>query len=575
MVRYLVTSALPYANGPIHFGHVTGAYLPADVYVRTLRMLGEEVLFVCGTDEHGVAITIGAEQEGTPYPQYVARWREVIKRTFDAFGIEFDVWSGTSVCPEHTAASQGFFRRLDERGWLLKKTSAQLYCTRDKMFLADRYVVGTCTKCGFEEARGDECPRCGTWLDPLEMASKSKVSCKICGTTPERRETLHWYLDLPALRDKGFRDWFEGHSWKPNVSGFIGNMLAGLEPRPITRDMSWGVPVPEDRAAGQTGKVLYVWFDAPIGYVSFTQQWAREQGRPGDWERWWKSPDTRLVHFIGKDNIPFHCLVFPSMLFGMDEGWTMPWQVPANEFYNLQGGKFSTSQDWTVPVDDFVARFDAEAARFHLIASMPETADSEWRWEDFQATNNALLADAIGNLATRVLKFIEKNAEGRIPPLDPAHAEELDRRILGQCGEFGDPAQHVVDFRFRRAAEELIRCAHVGNKFVNDLAPWTLRKTDPPLAASVLNTACQWLAWMARWMAPFLPKKAQSLWEMLGQTTRVAGERWPGLPVAGSWRILPGGQKLGAVAGIFPKIDDATIQAEIAALEARRPGAKA
>jgi len=550
---------------------VTGAYLPADVYVRTLRMMGEEVLFVCGTDEHGVAITIGAEQEGTPYAAYVARWRAGIKQAFDAFGIEFDIWSGTSICPEHEARSQGFFRRLDERGWLQRKTSAQLYCTRDRMFLADRYVAGTCTNCGFEEARGDECPRCGTWLDPLEMARKTKVSCKICGTRPEERDTLHWYLDLPKIRDAGFGAWFEGHPWKPNVSGFIGNMLSELHPRPITRDMSWGVPVPADRAAGETGKVLYVWFDAPIGYVSFTEQWAREQGRPSDWERWWRSPETRLVHFIGKDNIPFHCLVFPSMLYALEDGWTMPWQVPANEFYNLQGGKFSTSRNWTIPLDDFVARHDAEAARFHLIASMPETADSEWRWEDFQATNNSLLADAIGNLATRVLKFIEKNAGGVVPALDPNHEIELDRRILGECGEYGDPGQHVLEFRFRRAAEELIRCAHVGNKFVNDLAPWTLRKTDPPLAASVLNTACQWIAWLARWMAPFVPKKAQALWEMLGQTTPVALERWPGIPVAGAWRIVPAGQKLGVVTGLFPKIEDAVIQAEVAALEARRP----
>jgi methionyl-tRNA synthetase len=276
------------------------------------------------------------------------------------------------------------------------------------------------------------------------------------------------------------------------------------------------------------------------------------------------------VHFIGKDNIPFHCLVFPSMLFGMREGWTMPWQVPANEFYNLQGGKFSTSQNWTIPLAEFFARYDAEAARFHLIASMPETADSEWRWEDFQATNNALLADVIGNLVTRVLKFIEKNHEGRIPQVHARHVEELDRRILGECGAFGDPAAHVLEFRFRKSAEELVACARVGNKFVNDLAPWALKKTDPEMAASVLNTACQWLAWLARWTAPFMPGKAQKLWAMLGQTGAVGVERWPGLPVAGGWRVLPDGQRLGTVEGLFPKIDDAQIAAEIAALEARR-----
>lgn len=567
MTRHLVTSALPYANGPLHFGHVVGAYLPADVYVRTLRMRGDEVLFVCGTDEHGVAITIGAEQEGVPYPEYVARWRASIKGAFDAFGIEFDVWSGTSICPEHAQESQHFFRRLDQNGYLVQQTEEQLYCLHDEMFLADRYIAGTCYVCGHAEARGDECPKCGSWLDPLKM---TQVSCKVCGTTPVKRSTRHWYLDLPKLRDDGVGAWFEHHPWKSNVRTFIGNQLAELRPRAITRDMRWGVPLPEDRADGETGKVLYVWFDAPIGYVSFTKQWARERGTPDAWKTWWQSADTRLVHFIGKDNIPFHCLVFPSMLFGMREGWILPWQVPANEFYNLQGAKFSTSKRWTIPIDEFVARYDSEAARFYLLASAPETADSEWRWEDFQACVNAGLADTIGNLVTRVLRFIDKNCESAIPPLDPAHEAELDATILSECGAFADPGDAIVEFRFRRASEDLLACARVANVFVDRSAPWTLRKTDPVKGASVLNTCCQWLAWLARWMAPFMPRKAQALWEMLGQTTRVADERWPGLPQPGAWRILAAGQKLGKVEGLFAKIDDARTAEEVAALEARR-----
>lgn len=564
MVRYLVTSALPYANGPIHFGHVTGAYLPADVYVRTLRMLGEEALFVCGADEHGVAITINAEQEDVPYADYVARWRAEIKSTFDRFGIEFDVWSGTSISPDHAATSQEFFRRLDEQGYLLKKRNEQLYCPKDRMFLADRYIIGTCHECGFEQARGDECPRCGKWLDPLKMP---RAQCKVCGTQPEKRSTLHWYLDLPRIRDEYLGKWFREHAWKPNVTGFIGNQLDELAPRPITRDMSWGVPVPADRAEGEQGKVLYVWFDAPIGYVSFTKEWARAQGKPEDWKRWWQSPDTRLVHFIGKDNIPFHCLVFPAMLHAVHQGYVLPWNVPANEFYNLQGGKFSTSQGRVIPLEDFFARFDAEAARFYLLASSPESADAEFRWQDFQACNNSMLADTIGNLVTRVLRFLDKNYAGCIPAARAADVAEFERVLLSECGPIGDPAEHVREFHFRRACEQLLENARAANVFVDRVAPWTLRKTDPERAGSALNLCCQYLSWLARWMAPLMPRKAQQLWSMLGEAGEVRRERWPGVPRAGEWQRLPAGQKLGQVEGLFAKIDDAVIAAEVAKLE--------
>ncbi|MBK7874606.1 MAG: class I tRNA ligase family protein [Planctomycetes bacterium] len=316
--------------------------------------------------------------------------------------------------------------------------------------------------------------------------------------------------------------------------------------------------------------MLYVWFDAPIGYVSFTKEWARAKGDPDAWKRWWKDPESRLVHFIGKDNIAFHCLIFPAMLFGQKDDWILPWQVPANEFYNLQGGKFSTSEKRTIPIEDFCARFDTEAARFYLLASAPETADSEWRWQDFQACNNAGLADTIGNLVTRVLRFLDKNYEGRIPAIEGAHEAQLDRAILTECGAFGDPGAHVREFKFRRAAEQLLENARVANVFVDRTAPWTLRKTDPVLAASTLNTCCQWLAWVARWMAPFMPRKAQALWTMLGETSDVRKEPWPGVPHAGAWRTLPAGRKLGVVEGLFAKIDDATVAAEVARLEAPR-----
>ena len=566
MTRYLVTSALPYANGPIHFGHVIGAYLPADVYVRTLRMQGEEALYVCGTDEHGVAITIGAERDGTPYAEYVARWRAEIKRTFDRLGLEFDVWSGTSISPFHVELSQDFFRRIDHNGFLVQRETEQLYCTTDKMFLADRYVTGTCPSCGFEGARGDECPRCAKWLNPLDFADPR---CKVCGTTPERRRTTHWYLDLPKVRDEFLGNWIATHEWKPNVGTFVANQMKEIEPRPITRDMSWGVPLPADTAGNIAGKVLYVWFDAPIGYVSFTREWAVQKGAPEDWKRWWQDADTRLVHFIGKDNIPFHCVVFPAMLYATKAGYVLPWQVPANEFYNLQGRKFSTSGGWTIPLEEFFAKFDAQATRFYLLASAPETKDSEFNWKDFQSCNNAQLADAIGNLVTRVLKFVDKHYAGHIPACAPDHEAELDRVLLAECGSFGDPGESIRAFRFRRAAEQLIENARVANVFVDRSAPWSLQKTDPARAASVLSTCAEWIGYVARWMAPFMPEKAQAIWTMLGQTDLVTARGWPSTPVAGQWRLGLAGSKLGVVAGLFPKIDDTTVAAELAALEER------
>jgi methionyl-tRNA synthetase len=562
--RYLVTSALPYANGPIHFGHVAGAYLPADVYVRCMRMRGHDVLYVCGGDEHGAAITIGAEKEGIGYAEYVARWRAEIKHTFDCFGIEFDIWSGTSICPQHTELSQEFFRRLDQNGFLIKQTTEQLYCENDSMFLPDRYVLGTCPNCEHRPARGDECPNCGSWLEPLKL---KEPSCKTCGGSPIVRETTHWYLDLPKLRDEHIGEWFASKTWKTNVQAFVTQMLEELRSRPITRDLKWGVPVPPEIADGQEDKVLYVWFDAPIGYVSMTAELTAKRGEPDAWKGWWQSPDTRLVHFVGKDNIPFHALVFPAMLYGVRQDYVLPWAVPANEFYNLQGSKFSTSESRTIPVDAFFGKYDPEAARFHLIASMPENSDSEFRWEEFQTTVNASLAGTIGNLVTRVLRFIDKHFEGRIPALSEALVPELDRAILEECGEISDPGASIEAYRFRRASEELVANAAVANVFVDRLAPWALRKTDPDRAAAVLTTLCDYLALVARWMVPFMPGKAQAIWEMLGQKGSVAESGWPELPTANSWRSLSPGQELGEVEGLFTRIDDESVAQEIAALE--------
>ncbi len=564
MTRYLVTSALPYANGPIHFGHVVGAYLPADVYVRTLRMQGEECLFVSGADEHGVAITIGAEKNDEPYAEYVGRWRETIKDTFDRLSIEFDVWSGTSISPNHAELTQEFFRRLHEGGYLIAKDSEQLYCPKDERFLADRFVLGTCPKCGHEGARGDECPSCGSWLDAMAIESPT---CRLCGTTPERRRTKHWYLDMPVLRDRYIGDWIAEQPWKPNVGAFLQNMLKDVPQRAITRDLEWGIPVPPEIAGDETGKVIYVWFDAPIGYVSFTAEWAVQRGTPEAWKDWWRDDDTRIVHFIGKDNIPFHCMLFPGMLWGVQQDYVLPWRVPANEFYNLQGRKFNTSEEWYIPLEPFFERYDSDATRFYLLSSMPETADTEWRWEEFQRCVNKSLADTIGNLATRVLRFIGKRYDGRIPPIP--EASPFERTILEECGEFGDPAEHVREFRFRRAAEQLVANATVANVFIDKVEPWALHKTDPEQAGAALAVACDWIAWIARWMSPFMPEKAQSLWTMLGCEGRVEDTGWPGIPTAGTLRQLPPNQPLGEVHGLFTKLDDETIESELRALHER------
>jgi methionyl-tRNA synthetase len=562
--RYLVTSALPYANGPIHFGHVAGAYLPADVFVRCMRMRGHEVQYICGGDEHGAAITIGAEKEGQDYGEYARHWRGEIKRTFDHFGIEFDIWSGTSSCPQHLEFSQNFFRKLDENGFLVKETNAQLFCEKDDMFLPDRYVLGTCPDCGHRPARGDECPSCGTWLDPLKL---KEPECKTCGETPVARDTTHWYLDLPKLRDEKIGEWFADKTWKANVKAFVAQMMKDLRKRPITRDLKWGIPVPPDLADGQEGKVLYVWFDAPIGYISMSAELAEQRGEPDSWKDWWLNPETRLVHFVGKDNIPFHALVFPSMLYGVKQDFVLPWAVPANEFYNLQGDKFSTSEGRTIPIEPFFEKYDAEAARFHIIASMPENSDSEFRWEEFQSTVNASLAGTIGNLVTRVLRFIDKHFDSVIPPLAESLVAELDSVILTECGAISDPGASIEEFRFRRAAEELVANAAVANVCVDRLAPWALRKTDMERAAAVLTTLCDWLALVSRWMVPFMPGKAQETWEMLGQTGQVADEPWPAVPQAGEWRSVTPGQQLGTVEGLFERIDDATVANEIAALD--------
>ena len=579
MPRFLVTSALPYANGPIHFGHVAGAYLPADVYVRYLKMVkGEEnVLYVCGTDEHGVAITLKAEQQGLGYREYVDHWHQEILSLFDRFGIAFDTFSGTARCPHHAEASQRFFTTLLERGHVFEKTERQWFSEQSGRFLPDRYLQGGCPQCGFEKARGDECPDCGSWIDAREL--KDPISL-IDGSSPVLKATKHWYLDLPKLQEAGLDAWYRGkdgkhpvHPWKPNVDGHVQAMLRDLHERPITRDLPWGVPLPEGLEDAD-GKVLYVWFDAPIGYLSATMEWAEAQGTPDAWKDWWQDEDTRLVHFIGKDNIAFHVVVFPSMLLGQEDAWeggpfVLPWAVPANEFYNLQGRKFNTSTGWYLDNDRFFERYDADAARFHVLMSAPETADSEFSWQEFQVTNNSLLADKVGNLASRVLKFVAKRFDGLVPAASPGLEHDSLREADRAFAEMGE---HLKGFEFRKAAQRFIAGCAAINQFFDAMEPWKLVKSEEEAererCAATLERCLAYLELISRRMAPFCPNKAAELRTMLGEVASQDGSSWGEEGAGRSPAALAAGIPLGTPGVLFRKIEDADIAEEIALLEA-------
>ena len=451
--KILVTSALPYANGPIHLGHIAGAYLPADIFVRYKRMCSANIVYICGTDDHGVAITISAEKAGVTPSEHVAKYHAVITDIFDRMNIRFDNFSSTSR-PHHYEISQAFFRRINQAGYIEPKSSRQFYCPTDRMFLADRYVTGDCPYCGFQGARGDECPSCGKWLDPLEIKA---ARCKVCSGEPEVRETTNWYLKLDKL-EPDLKKWIaEKTHWKENVVNFVnGWFTEGLHERAITRDMSWGIPVPLEEAKG---KVLYVWFDAPIGYISSTMEWAEAQGRPEAWRDYWCDPNTRLIHFIGKDNIPFHCIVFPAMIMAQNRAdedvFILPENVPANEFYNLEGRQFSKSEGWYIDLEDFFTKYPVDVIRYTLCANMPEKRDSEFTWRDFQLRNNSDLADTFGNLANRVLTFARKNFDKRIPPrgLLDADGEALLKTIERLPAKVGE---NLERFEYRRAVFEVL-----------------------------------------------------------------------------------------------------------------------
>lgn len=550
--RYLVTSALPYANGPVHIGHLAGVYIPSDIYVRYLRGRGADVKWVCGSDEHGVPITIKARKEGVSPQDVVDKYNKIIKDSFEELGISFDIYSRTSSAT-HAETASDFFRLLYDKGEFIEQETEQFYDEEAGQFLADRYITGTCPHCGNERAYGDQCESCGTTLNATDLiAPKSAIS----GSVPVLRKTKHWFL--PLDRHESFlREWIlDGHKeWKPNVYGQCKSWLdLGLQPRAVSRDLNWGIPVPVE---GAEGKVLYVWFDAPIGYISATKDLAP------DWEKYWKDSGTKMVHFIGKDNIVFHCIVFPAMLRAHG-GYILPENVPANEFLNLEGDKISTSRNWAVWLHEYLADMPGkqDVLRYVLCANAPETKDNDFTWRDFQARNNNELVAILGNFVNRALVLTGKYFDGKVPARGPV--TDFDNEILSQVAASKKALEDYIEgYRFRDALKEMMNIARLGNKYLADTEPWKVYKEDPARVATILNIALQITASLSIAMEPFIPFSAAKLAVMLG-TEPLSWE------LLGSSDILPEGHVLGKPELMFEKIEDSVIEAQLAKLEAAK-----
>ena len=547
--RSTITAALPYANGPIHIGHLAGCYLPADIYVRFLRMRGEEVAFVCGSDEHGMAITMKARKEGVTPREIVDRYHEMMRDALADFGVQFDIYSRTSS-PKHAEVASNFFQTLYEKGVFEARETDQYYDPEAEQFLADRYITGTCPKCQAAGAYGDQCEKCGSTLNPTDLIHPTST---LSGAAPEMRKTTNWFLPLDKLAPE-LRTYIESHpEWKSNVYGQCKSWLDagdGLQPRSMTRDLDWGVPVPVE---GADGKVLYVWFDAPIGYITATQELFG-----ADWETWWKDEETRLVHFIGKDNIVFHCLIFPAILM-QHGGYILPQDVPANEFLNLEGEKLSTSRNWAVWLHEYLAEFPGkqDSLRYALCATMPETKDNDFTWADFQQRNNSELVAILGNLVNRVMVLNHKYCEGKVPVSGSA-PEDLE--ALGAIAiQTAKVSSALEAYRFREALTEAMNLARVGNKYLADAEPWKVVKTDPARAAEILGTATQIMAALGVVFEPFLPFSAAKIRAMLGMELA----DWSLL--AGT-SLVPAGQTLSEPALLFEKIEDEAMDAQRAKL---------
>lgn len=547
--KILVTSALPYANGPLHIGQIAGAYLPADIFVRYQRLRKRDVVYMCATDEHGVPITLTAEKEGTTPEKVVEHYYQIIKDSFEKFGMSFDHFSATHRQIHHET-SQDFFLKIYENGYIEKQDVQQMFCDSCNRFLPDRYIEGTCPVCGSEGARGDQCEKCGRWLSPEEIIDPK---CKICGNPPKMKTSTHWFLQLEKFQDR-LASWLDTKpTWKDNVRRFCEQWFkAGLQPRAITRDIDWGIQVPLEEAKG---KVLYVWFDAPIGYISATKEWAQKIGEPDKWKEYWLNQDAELVHFIGKDNIVFHAMVWPAMLMGYGE-YVLPTDIPANEFLNLENEKISTSRNYAIWLHEVLEEFPADYLRYYLNAIAPEKSDSNFAWDEFQNRINGELADIFGNLVNRSLTFVKRFSKGLIPPLNTLR--EDDQAMLDEIKTAKEKITAALEtYQFKRAQTEWMNLARAGNQYFQKSAPWELQKTDQDACSTVLHVCMLLVKNLAVLGAPFLPFTAQKTWEILGIEGSVHEQSWDeigsfrleeGHPIAKKWGVL------------ISKVDDKVIQ---------------
>ena len=563
--RFTITAALPYTNGPVHIGHLAGVYVPADIFARYQRMKGSDVAFICGSDEHGVPITIKAKKEGITPQELVNRYHKIIGDSFREFGISFDNYSRTSA-PIHHETASAFFTKLYKEGKFIEQVTEQLYDPEADQFLADRFVVGTCPKCGNTESYGDQCEKCGTSHNGTDLIDPKSA---ITGNTPELKATKHWFLPLDQYSD-WLNEWIvEGHAkdWKTNVLGQVKSWITdGLHPRAVTRDLDWGIPVPVE---GADGKVLYVWFDAPIGYISATKEWAAREGK--NWEDYWKNEDTSLLHFIGKDNIVFHCIIFPAMLKAHGE-YILPENVPANEFLNLEDDKISTSRNWAVWLHEYLQDFpdQQDVLRYVLTANAPETKDNNFTWKDFQARNNNELVANLGNFVNRVVVLTNKYYEGVVP--ETIDLTERDQKVLDQIKNFPRSIGDSLDrFRFREALQDLMNLSSIGNKYIAEegLEPWKLVKTNPKQVQNIMYVCLQLTTALAILSEPFLPHTSNKLKKILGYSALDAESAgWD--RVASSEPLLPSGHKINASELLFSKIEDEQIQAQLDQLEATK-----